>query len=176
MGWDAVISVLLTPQWELFHRSVEKLVSISAGVTSAAFTHACGEPAHFDSRIWLGTSVNDVVDYFSWRQTDATRCALNGWCYWTLRAEQKPATEVAALLHGMGSGEKNELLLQRGINFDDLPAWQRRGIGIRWETYTKNGLNPLSGQTVPTRRRRLRVDRDLPIRETFRQLVSDLAP
>jgi tRNA(His) 5'-end guanylyltransferase len=44
---------------------VEKLVSISAGIGSAAFTRAVGEPAHFDSRLWLGTTVADVVEYFS---------------------------------------------------------------------------------------------------------------
>ncbi len=79
------ISLLLDPGFDLFGRSVEKLVSISAGIASAAFTQATGEPAHFDSRLWLGTTVADVIDYFSWRQADAARCALNGWCYWTLR-------------------------------------------------------------------------------------------
>jgi hypothetical protein len=50
---------------DLFGRGVEKIVSISTGIASAAFTHAAGEPAHFDSRVWIGTSTTDVVDYFS---------------------------------------------------------------------------------------------------------------
>ena len=79
------ISVLFEPGLDLFGRGVEKLVSISAGIAAAAFTHAASEPAHFDSRLWVGVGVSDVVDYFSWRQADAARCALNGWCYWTLR-------------------------------------------------------------------------------------------
>lgn len=166
------ISVLLTPQWDLFDRSVEKLLSISAGIASAVFTHACGEPGHFDSRIWLGTTPDTVVDYFSWRQSDAARCALNGWCYWALRSEKRSAREATALLRGMGSGGKNELLFQRGVNFNDLPAWQRRGIGISWETYAKEGFNPLLRQSVPVARRRLRVDRDLPMRDAFRDLVA----
>ena len=48
------ISVLLPRNWNLWDRELEKLVSISAGIASAAFTSAAGEPAHFDSRVWLG--------------------------------------------------------------------------------------------------------------------------
>src|SRR5207249_1656476 len=67
-----------------FDRKLEKVVSLSAGIASAAFTQACGVPVHFDSRVWLGADAALVVDYFRWRQADAARCALHGWCYWTL--------------------------------------------------------------------------------------------
>lgn len=92
------ISVLLPQGWDLFGRKVEKVVSISAGVTSAAFTAAAGEPAHFDGRVWLGTSIEDVVANFSWRQADAARCALNGGCYWTLRNSGATAREATRKL------------------------------------------------------------------------------
>src|SRR5262245_5550780 len=62
------ISVLLDPSSDIFGRGVEKLVSVSASITTAAFTHAAGEPAHFDSRVWVGNGPMDVLDYFSWRQ------------------------------------------------------------------------------------------------------------
>ncbi|MEV7966915.1 tRNA(His) guanylyltransferase Thg1 family protein [Sphaerisporangium sp. NPDC088356] len=58
------ISVVLPPAFDLFGREVEKLVSVSASVAAAAFTHAAGEPVHFDSRIWLGNSINhDAVQH-----------------------------------------------------------------------------------------------------------------
>lgn len=38
------ISLVLDPGHGLFGRSVEKIVSISAGIASAAFTHAAGRP------------------------------------------------------------------------------------------------------------------------------------
>jgi tRNA(His) guanylyltransferase len=79
------ISLLLPPRWDLFGRVVEKIVSISFGLASAAFTQAYGEPAHFDIRIWLGVNEEAVIDYFRWRQSDAGRNALHSWCYWTLR-------------------------------------------------------------------------------------------
>lgn len=61
------ISLLLPRDWPLFDRRVEKVVSISAGIASAAFSRALGEAAHFDSRVWLGPDVPLVLDYFRWR-------------------------------------------------------------------------------------------------------------
>ncbi|MFC4452368.1 tRNA(His) guanylyltransferase Thg1 family protein [Deinococcus sonorensis] len=81
------ISVLFPPTWTMFDRELEKLVSLSAGMASATFTLACGERVTFDSRAWIGVTAQDVVDYFRWRQSDAARCALNGWACWTLRQE-----------------------------------------------------------------------------------------
>lgn len=39
------VSVLLPRHWDMFDRRVEKLVSVSAGIASATFTAAAGEPA-----------------------------------------------------------------------------------------------------------------------------------
>ncbi|HEX8821450.1 MAG TPA: tRNA(His) guanylyltransferase Thg1 family protein [Archangium sp.] len=168
------ISVLFPPEWSLYDREVEKLVSISAGVASATFTHVAGVPAVFDSRVWLGVNEKAVVDYFRWRQSDATRCALNGWCYWTLRKEGQSVSQATRALHGQSVGFKNELLFQRGINFNELPLWQRRGTGISWEEYEKEGVDPRSGQKVSTVRRRLRVNESLPMKEEYDAYVLGL--
>jgi tRNA(His) 5'-end guanylyltransferase len=88
------VSVALPPQSQLFGRGLEKLVSVSAGICSAAFTAAAGQPAHFDSRVWIGAAAGDVADYFAWRQADAARTALSTWCYWTLR-QGKPGAPPA---------------------------------------------------------------------------------
>lgn len=168
------ISILLDPSVELFGRTVEKLVSISAGLASATFTHAAGEPAHFDSRVWLGTTPDDVVDYFSWRQADATRCALNGWCYWTLRRHGKSRQEATQVLEGSNTADKNELLYRHGITFDELPAWQRRGLGLWWKTYHRAGYDPLRRTEVTATRRRIHTERDLPMRADYRELIAQL--
>ncbi|RZU76184.1 tRNA(His)-5'-guanylyltransferase [Micromonospora kangleipakensis] len=169
------ISLLLDPASDLFGRSVEKLVSISAGIASAAFTHAASESAHFDSRLWVGVGVEDVVDYFSWRQSDATRSALNGWCYWTLRKDGQSARQASRTLEGTSTADKNELLFRRGINFNGLPAWQRRGTGLWWETHEHTGFDPVRGAPVTTTRRRMKTERDLPIKDAYRQLITALA-
>ncbi|HWG44941.1 MAG TPA: tRNA(His) guanylyltransferase Thg1 family protein [Gemmataceae bacterium] len=168
------ISVLFRPDWDLFDRELEKLVSLSAGMASAIFTHACGEVAHFDSRVWLGTRRSLVIDYFRWRQADASRCALNGWCYWTLRQAGRSVKEATAALEGKAIGDKNEILFQHGINFNDLPAWQRRGVGLYWEEYDKEGYNPKEQRIALTRRRRIKVDRDLPMRDAYSELLRGI--
>ncbi len=169
------ISLLLHPGFGLFGRSVEKLVSISAGIASAAFTHAAGEPAHFDSRLWLGTTVADGADYVSWRQSDAARCALNGWCYWTLRNAGQSRRQATGALDGTSTADKNELLFRHGINFNELPAWQRRGIGLWWEAYDHPGYDPVRGTEVTAVRRRITVARELPMKDAYRSLIEQLA-
>lgn len=167
------ISVLLPRAWELFSREVEKIVSLSAGLASATFTHAAGTPAHFDSRLWLGVDEEQVVDYFRWRQADAARCALNGWCYWTLRGAGRSTAEATRALEHQSVGFKNELLFQQGINFNNLPAWQRRGTGLYWESYRKEGFNPQTGQQVWAERRRVKVEESLPLGENYDRFVRD---
>lgn len=168
------ISVLFPPSWSIFDRELEKLVSLSAACASSAFTLAAGERAMFDSRIWVGVTQQDVVDYFRWRQADAARCALNGWAYWTLRKEGMTATQATSLLDHQSIGFKHELLFQRGVNFNELPAWQRRGVGLYWETYEKEGFNPLTQQTVNASRRRIKVDRSLPIHDDYSAFIRRL--
>jgi tRNA(His) guanylyltransferase len=168
------ISILLDPDSAIFGRGVEKLVSISASITSAAFTHAAGEPAHFDSRVWIGAGPLDVLDYFSWRQADAHRSALNGWCYWTLRKEGLSREEATKELEGANASAKNELLYQHGVNFDDVPAWQRRGVGLWWETYERPGYDPVREKAVTATRRRVREERELPMKEPYRVFLADL--
>lgn len=169
------VSVLLPRRHDMFGRSVEKLASVSAGIASAAFTHAHGRPAHFDSRLWVGAGVGDVIDYFSWRQADAARCALNGWCYWVLRGTGMGADEATRALSGTTVSDRNELLFQHGTNFNDVPAWQRRGIGVRWEPYEHSGRNPITEETLTVRRRRLSVDTHLPMGEDYRAFVGEIA-
>lgn len=169
------ISVLLAPSFDLFGRSVEKLVSVSAGVASATFSVALGQPAHFDSRLWIGASIRDVVDYFSWRQADAARGALNGWCYWTLRKEGHSARAATRALTGAKAPEKHDLLHTFGINFGDLPAWQKRGTGLWWHTAPHMGHNPITGEDVETTRRHIRIEAELPTGDEYRALIRDRA-
>jgi tRNA(His) guanylyltransferase len=170
------ISVLFRPEWKLFDREVEKLVSISAGIASATFTLASQQPAHFDSRLWLGVDVAQVIDYFCWRQADAARCALNGWCYWTLRKAGNSVAAATTALKSQSVAAKNELLFQHGINFNDVPAWQRRGSGLFWETYEKTGYDPIQQKEVTASRRRIQANEELPMKEAYgdwlRQIIT----
>jgi tRNA(His) guanylyltransferase len=166
------ISLLLPNDSDVFDRSVEKLVSLSASIAGGTFSLALGAAVQFDCRIWMGAQRELVVDYFRWRQADAARCALNGWAYWTLRKKGKSVEEATADLNSQSVAYKNELLFQNGINFNDVPTWQKRGTGLYWETYQKEGFNPKLGQTVTTTRRRIKVDRELPMAEEYGRFMT----
>jgi tRNA(His) guanylyltransferase len=168
------ISLLLPRDWALFDRRLEKVVSISAGIVSAAFSQALGAAAHFDSRIWLGPDVSLVLDYFRWRQAEAATNALHGWCYWTLRKTGKSIAEATRLLSSKSAADQNELLFRQGINFNDLPRWQRRGVGLFWESFEKEGIDPRTGQTVAALRRRIKIDRELPMKDEYAQMLSGI--
>lgn len=165
------ISVLLPRTWDLYDRELEKAVSLSAGLASANFSLACATRVQFDCRALLCAEDGQVIDYFRWRQADAARCALNGWCYWTLRKEGQSVSEATAALQSQGVACKNELLFQRGINFNGVPLWQRRGTGLYWETYEREGYNPKLAQKVMTSRRRIKIDRELPLGDDYSALV-----
>ena len=63
---------------------------------------------------------------------------------------------------------------KNGVNFNDLPPWQKRGVGLWWETYKKEGRNPLTGETTRTSRRRIHAELDLPVGDRYGDLVHQL--
>ena len=161
------ISLLFHPEEDTFGRKVRKYNSLLAGVASASFTAQLGKQAIFDCRMVPLPSIERVQDYFLWRQEDAHRNALNSHCYWMLRKQGKNAAEATEMLTGKSVAFKNELLFQNGINFNTRPNWQKRGIGVWWDIVQKEGFNPITGQTVMTERRVLKVEQELPLREEY---------
>ena len=168
------ISLLFHPDEDTFGRKVRKYNSLLAGVASAAFSQQLGQQAIFDCRMVPLPTVERVQDYFLWRQEDAHRNSLNAHCYWMLRKQDKSVAEATRALEGQSVAFKNELLFQNGINFDKLPSWQKRGIGVYWDTYEKQGFNPKTGKTEIATRRGLKVDIELPLREAYAEFVADM--
>ena len=82
------------------------------------------------------------------------------------------AQEATAQLDGKSIAYKNELLFSRGINFDKLPAWQKRGIGVFFADVEKVGFNPITKQEVLTTRRELTVEYDLPLGQQYGDMVA----
>ncbi len=156
------ISLLFHQEEYSFNRKLRKYHSILAGEASAKFTSLLGQPAAFDCRISQLPNQELVVDYFRWRMEDAHRNCLNSHCYWMLRKQGMDANEAAKRLLGMSVAAKNELLFQNGINYNDLPAWQKRGIGFYWRTTPREGINPQTGEKVVTERQSVQVDFELP--------------
>ena len=128
------ISLLFDCDEQLFGRKLRKYNSTLAGEASAQFSLRLGQAASFDCRVSQLPSVELVIDYFRWRNEDAARNALNAWCYWTLRKDGLNEQQATKRLTGRSVSQKNELLFQYGINFNDLPSWQKRGVGLYWNS------------------------------------------
>ena len=78
------------------------------------------------------------------------------------------------MLEGKSVAFKNELLFQNGINYDKLPGWQKRGLGVYWATYEKEGFNPVTGKAEKAERRMLKTDTELPLGEQYSEFIADL--
>jgi tRNA(His) guanylyltransferase len=168
------ISLLLPRSTGAFGRGVEKLVSLTAATASAAFTEAAGRRVGFDSRIWTGETVEDVVDYFAWRQADANRNALNTCLYWALREQGLTAPQTHRRMAGLDREAKKEAVATYGPAFDERPAWQRLGAGVWFETVEKHGQDPRTRRPVTVTRRRLHHEFELPVGAEYRDLVAGL--
>ena len=168
------ISLLFDKDEDTFGRKVRKYNSTLAGEASAAISLALGRVATFDCRMVPLPTIERVQDYFRWRQEDANRNALNSHCYWKLRKEGMSVNEATKELEGKGVSFKNELLFARGINYDKLPSWQKRGIGMWNEQYEKEGYNPMTKETVSAVRSRIHVEYELPLGDAYAEMVAGL--
>lgn len=170
------ISLLFDPSDASFSRKERKLNSILAGEASARFSLLLGAIGVFDCRLCLLPNKALVVDYFRWRHEDAHRNALNAHAYWRLREEGMPPNAASSELSGMSVADKNELLFQKGLNFNELPNWQKRGIGVYWERFEKEAVNPKTSAPVKALRNRLRVDPELPMKDAYSAFIEALTP
>ena len=169
------ISLLLHRDEESFGRKLRKINSILAGEASAKFSLLVGSVATFDCRISQLPTLDWVVDYFRWRNEDAHRNALNAHCYWMLRKDGESPVTATEKLDKLSVSDKNELLYQQaGVNFNDLPNWQKRGVGLYWESYHKESINPLTEEKVLAKRRKIKIDMELPMKDDYSEFVRNL--
>lgn len=168
------ISLLFGPDSDGFGRKLRKLLSILSGEASARFSLLLGSVAVFDCRISQLPTAELVVDYFRWRAEDAHRNALNAHGYWLLRRQGRDVNQATEALRGLSTSAKNELLFRGGINFNDLSAWQKRGSGLYWEEFERPGENPVTGERVVARRRRVCHDLELPVKDAYSAFLRGL--
>lgn len=165
------ISLLFHLDEDAFGRKTRKYNSIMAGEASAKFSVLLGDVACFDCRISELPNIKNVVDYFRWRNEDAHRNALNAHCYWMLRKKGSSVGDATNYLSGMSVSEKNELLFVNGINFNDIPSWQKRGVGLYWEVFEKPCVNPKTGDEVISKRRRIKTYYELPMKDEYSDFI-----
>jgi len=148
-----VLTDFATPQTEAwFDGNIQKMASISASMATMAFNSALIHEAlerddseedrgytlkslydetfkfaMFDSRIFTIPDRNEVENYLIWRQQDAVRNSIQ-------MAAQSVYSQKE--LHGKSCNELQELLFQKGINWNNYCSGEKRGRAIVKETYT----------------------------------------
>jgi tRNA(His) guanylyltransferase len=60
------------------------------------------------------------------------------------------------------------------VNFNDLPSWQKRGIGVLFRDVEEVGTDPRTGQAHTKVQRRAVVELELPMKTAFDELVRDI--
>lgn len=168
------ISLLFDPQINVFGRKLRKYNSILAAEAASKFTLLFQDLAAFDCRICQLPNKKMVIDYFRWRNEDAHRNALNAHCYWMLRKEGMSKGDATAHIEHQSIAEKNELLFSRGIHFNNLPNWQKRGIGFYFIDEEKKGFNPKENTETITTRKTIKIDMELPMRDEYSLFIAQL--
>lgn len=118
------ISILLVDYEQLnteawFDYNINKLNSITAARAASKFTQLTGKLCAFDARAF-NIPREDVVNYFISRQMDATRNAIQlAACenFSHNYMQNKNCNQLQAIL-----------FLERGINFNNYPAYRKRGF------------------------------------------------
>lgn len=133
-----------------FDGNIQKMASIAASIATANFNLKLSEAlqrddslskkfkskngaAHlalFDARVFTIPEAIEVENYFIWRQADAVRNSIQ-------MAAQ--ALYSHKELHGKNGGDLQEMIFQKGINWDKYPSRCKRGSVIAKEFYDKDG-------------------------------------
>lgn len=112
-----------------FHGKVQKMVSLLAATTSGEFRdlianwlpEKANERPMFDCRVWQVPNLQLAAENLLWRELDATKNSI------TMAAS---AYYSHAELQGKHSGEKHEMLFQKGINWNDYPTFFKKGVHL----------------------------------------------
>ncbi|EEF23886.1 conserved hypothetical protein [Ricinus communis] len=120
----------------LFDGRIQKWVSSLTAIAVRHFNDMLAEhlpkKAHaepeFDCRVWQVPSLELARENFEWRETDATKNAI------TMAAS---AFYSPRQLHKVGAAAKHDLLMAKGVNFNEYPAFFKRGTYVRRETVLK---------------------------------------
>jgi tRNA(His) guanylyltransferase len=159
------ISVLLTDfttknteAW--FKGNIQKICSVSASILSAEFNavytyHPTRKLGYFDSRVFSIPDPVEVANYFIWRQKDCTRNSINSVAQ-SLYSHKE--------LKGKSCNDLQEMVFQKGTNWNDLETSLKRGRVIKKEKYINymGEIKPYIGNTGSIVHK-WAVDNDIPI-------------
>ncbi len=150
---------LETSPW--FGNKVQKIVSIASAIASVRFNDIYNKtfPEHkktavdyaiFDARVW-SLPVDEVCNYFVWRQQDATRNSVQ------MLAQSHFSDNE---LHGVSNVKAQDMLIEHhGINWNNTETYFKRGGCVR----------RIKGERQPE------IDNEIPIFTKDREYIEQYA-
>jgi len=145
-----------------FGGKYSKIVSQVAALTTLYFYRECCQhlPQYnqrlpsFDARVWQVPNLVEASNVFLWREQDATRNSI-----------QMAAQAVYShkQLHGKNTSEQQQMLFESGINWNDYPAFFKRGTYVQrqktFRTFSCNELERLPSKHAARTNPGLQVER-----------------
>ncbi len=137
-----------------FKGRIEKLDSVLASFLASALTIILDfkDAIAFDARVIPVCGEEDVLEYLTQRQAEAWRNHINAYGYYGLQDTGLSEKEAEERLKGMKAADVHEMLFRFGINLNETPKWQRRGILIVRQSYEKGGYDPKLAEHVTATR------------------------
>ena len=90
-----------------------------------------------------------------------------------LRRKGESVSRATDAVSGLTRAQKHDLLFENNINFNELPAWQKRGFGVYFQTTLKEGFNPQTKENVQAERQILHTDFELPLGDGYGAFVLE---
>lgn len=108
-----------------FDKNVQKMAAVSASIATAHFNSyfalsSVSKLAEFDSRCFV-LPREEVNNYFWWRQMDAIRNSVSGLAQANFSHKE---------LQGKSVAKMKEMLLEKGIDWDECEPWQKFGMYV----------------------------------------------
>jgi len=124
------MSLLLDSRGVVAHwRDAIDLHNYLVGLAASKMSLQVEDEALFTCKLYSFTKPDLVIAYFLWRRQEAAIAALDRYSNYVLSKDNNVEV-VAKLMEGLGPLEKEEILLQHGIEYPALPAWQRSGAAV----------------------------------------------
>lgn len=121
----------------VFDGRISKMVSVLAAMTTVWFNHRLPDflpqeyalrLPHFDARVWNVPTLDEAANTFLWREFDATKNSIS----MAARAHFSHKQ-----LDGKHGGEMQAMLRDKGVEYNDYPAFFKRGTYIQRRKTTR---------------------------------------
>lgn len=187
------ISILLTDYDSIqtdawFDGNLQKMASIAASIATVRFNQlrmmrACHEGsdvdgyldmddldkfklAMFDARVFQIPSQIEVINYFIWRQQDATRNSISSVAQANFSSSQ---------LKGVKTNQMQDMLmLEKGINWNDFTPREKRGAVIK--KVEKPMQKKIQGEIIDFTRNVWKADPETPIFTQNKEYLLNMFP